>query len=232
MSDHVLGRKLIIPNTKMVEVFNEYWTQTPSHTEIKLYEDGDCIDVTKYIEEFSIYEKEDQSIFRTEDLKDFLNKINQTYHTRVTGISQIVEEMSKRGIHSKNDLKLYIEKRKLSVPQFTGICKEATGSYTYSFATKVFSFIDESFPIVDSIVATLLNEYEYEGKITPKSKWGDYSLYVKNYEAFQQVFGLEKESRKRIDKFLWTYGKILEAYWVDLGVLRFDPVSFAPGTIE
>lgn len=224
--------KLIAPSIEIVETFNEFWTSNPSKTTIQLFENGNLIDVRKYIGEFSDFEKGDDDIRNAGNLESFLKNINKTYHTRVTGISQLVSKLAARDIHDKSDLEKCIEKKELTLPQFVQICKEHTGDYTYSFATKVFSFLDDKYPIVDSIVATLLDEYEYEGKISPRSKWGDYSLYVDNYECFKHAFGLDGLSSKKIDKFLWTYGKIIDAYWIDMGVLRFSPVSFNPKTIE
>ena len=225
--------KLITPSIEVVETFNEFWTSNPSKTTIQLFEKGDLIDVKNYISEFSDFENGDNDIRNTGDMESFLKKINDTYHTRVTGISQLVLKLADKDIHDKNDLKRCIKEEKLTLPQFVKICKETTGDYTYSFATKVFSFLDEKkYPIVDSIVATLLDEYEYEGKISPRSKWGDYSLYIANYNSFKCEFGLDKLSNKKIDKFLWTYGKIIDAYWIDMGVLRFSAVSFNPKTIE
>ena len=224
--------KLITPSIEVVETFNKFWTPNPLKTTIQLFENGDLIDVSNYIGEFSGFEKCDKDIINAGDMESFLKNINDTYHTRVTGISQLVLKLAARDIHDKNALKSCIKKKELTLPQFVKICKETTGDYTYSFATKVFSFLDANYPIVDSIVATLLDEYEYEGKISPRSKWGDYSLYIDNYEKFKHAFGLDELSSKKIDKFLWTYGKIIDAYWIDMGVLRFSPVSFNPKTIE
>ena len=224
--------KLIKPSPEIVETFNNFWTPNPLKKEIQLFENDDIIDVSKYILEFSNFEKDDEDIREAGDLEGFLRKINETYHTRVTGLSQVLSKLEAKNICDKNKLKKHIEEGKLTLPQFVIICKEATGKYTYSFATKVFSFLDDKYPIIDSIVTTLLDEYEYMGKISPRSKWGDYDLYNKNYNNFKKAFGLDNLSSKKIDKFLWTYGKIIDAYWVDMGVLRFSPVSFNLKNVE
>ncbi len=148
------------------------------------------------------------------------------YHTRVSGIDAIVKKLKGLGSDSKDGLAKKIKNGEMTLPKFVAYCKEATGIYTYSFASKVFSFIDEDkYPIIDSFVATLLETYEYDGKIA-KSKWGDYSRYIENYNAFKRHFGLTDLSFKKIDKFLWTYAKVMLDYWADLGVLSYEPVAF------
>ena len=56
----------------------------------------------------------------------------------------------------------------------------------------------------------------YKGKTLEKNKWGDYSEYKKSYEDFKTDFALSDCTMKEIDKFLWTYGKILEKYCEDM----------------
>ena len=93
----------------------------------------------------------------------------------------------------------------------------------------MFSFIDEEkYPIMDSIVVTLLDKYlSYkEEKIHTKKEWGNYASYIKSYKVFKESYELSDCSMKEIDKFLWTYGKILEKYWEDMGVIRFESISF------
>ncbi len=231
--------KLIRPSADAVEIFNAFWTENPTKTKVQLFDGGEFVDVKKegFIDDFLDYEEKDNAILQEDNLYDFLVNINKTYHTRVTGIKNLVEELKKRGINTTSDLKTQIPNG-LSFLDFMKMCKITTKSYTYSFATKVFSFIDETYPIVDSIVATLLDEYQnsnkypecsYEG--LPKSKWGDYKSYMDNYEAFKKAFKIERLSSKQVDKFLWTYGKLINAYWQKMGVLRFSPISFDPKTI-
>lgn len=224
--------KLITPTCELVEVYNSFWTATPVSTVAKLFEDGDEIDISKYIGQFREYGKKDEEIGKEQDLQIFLEKINSIYHTRVSGIASIVEKLEGLGINSKESLANRISNRKMDLPMFVACCKEATGNYAYSFASKVFSFINEyEYPIIDSFVATLLDTYKYDGKIV-KSKWGDYSMYIENCNAFKRQFGLTDLSFKKLDKFLWTYAKILSDYWADLGVLTYQPVAFDPKTLK
>ncbi|MCR5311269.1 MAG: hypothetical protein K6E32_07650 [Lachnospiraceae bacterium] len=223
--------RLITPTHEVVEVFNSFWTDSPISSTGKLFEDDEEIDLSKYISQFIEYGEKDEDIIEKQNLLDFLDEINSVYHTRVSEISLIVKELEGLGINNKASLSEKIESGELNLPKFLACCKEATGNYTYSFASKVFSFIDEEkYPIIDSFVATLLNTYVYDG--IAKSKWGDYSKYIDNYNVFRRHFGLEDLSFKKIDKFLWTYAKILSEYWSDLGVLSYDPVAFDPKSLK
>ena len=148
-------------------------------------------------------------------------------------VRPVVESVvvSENGIADKNDLKTRINSGEFPLTSFVKISKAATGKYTYSFASKVYSFInEEKFPIIDSFVVTILSQYDYAGKIL-RTKWGDYSKFIKNYSAFKNAYNLTNKSFKEIDRFIWTYGKILSDYWADMGVLSFDPVPFDKGTI-
>ena len=224
--------KLINPTFDLIEVFNSFWTATPISTVGKLFEDDDEIDLSKYICQFKEYGEKDTEIAEEQNLKVFLEKINSVYHTRVSGIDSIVEKLEGLGINSKESFAKKINDGEMDLLIFVACCKEATGNYTYSFASKVFSFINEAeYPIIDSFVATLLDNYEYDGKIA-KSKWGNYSVYIDNYNAFKRQFGLTDLTFKKLDKFLWTYAKILSDYWSDLGVLSYEPVAFDPKTIK
>lgn len=224
--------KLISPTADLVTVFNSFWTDSPLSTTGKLFEEDDEIDLSKYIGQFKAYGKKDSEIYEEQNLQAFLEKINSVYHARVSGIASIVKKLGEQGINSKQSLTTKIHNGEMNLPIFVAHCKAATGKYTYSFASKVFSFIDaERYPIIDSFVATLLAAYEYDEKIE-KSKWGDYAQYIKNYNAFKKHFELSEFSFKEVDKFLWTYAKILLDYWADIGVLSYDPVPFDPKTIN
>ncbi len=220
--------QLITPTREIISDFNSFWTSKPNTTTIKLFANDDAIDINRFIAKgrFKEYGDQDDEICKTQDLMEFLKKINSLYHTRVSKIDVIIEKLRILGITDKNSFEEKIKNVEMTLPKFVGCCKEATGKYTYSFASKVFSFIDEEkYPIIDSFVATMLEKYEYKGKID-KSKWGDYSQYIENYNAFKNHYEITDLSFKKIDKFLWTYAKILSDYWTDFGVLKYKPVFF------
>ncbi|MBQ6089647.1 MAG: hypothetical protein IJL07_00030 [Lachnospiraceae bacterium] len=222
---------LITPNQEVVEIFNSFWTESPITNEIKLFEDKGKMDITSYIVQFKDYSKKDRTIRDTSDLSAFLSEINSVYHTRVKGIEKLVTKLNRIKVTTQEGLREIIKNQGFTLEDFVNICKMSSGSYTYSFATKVFSFIDdETYPIIDSFVSTLLDNYIYEDKI-PKSKWGDYSKYKENYLNFMKHYKLNI-SFKNVDKFLWTYCKILADYWADMGVLHFEPVAFDTNTLK
>jgi len=223
---------LITPTPDVIRIFNSFWTETPETLAIPLFEGDDAIDVGELILEFQSLDEQDENIGNTEDLHDFLREINSKYHTRVRGgVDNIVAALGAHGVMTKQDLIEVVNNNQLTIPAFVDICRHATGTYTYSFATKVFCFVDNNdrFPIIDSYAATVLDAYEYEGKIS-RNLWGDYEQYRNNYSRFKDAFHIANTNRET-DRFLWTYGKILDAYWIRQGVLRFSTISFNPDTI-
>ena len=230
--------KLLKPNEKIIKSFNSLWEKIPDK-KIRIFEDSneeidlcDCIDV----DVFKKLKKNDNIICDEDDLKNYFVLINNNYHTRVSKIKKIVNRLSDNNINRKRDLEKEIKEKHFSVSDFVKLCRQITGRYEYSFASKVFNFIDgNKYPIVDSYVVTMLDEYnktyEYNKKFS-KTKWGDYNKYIENYDCFKKFFKLNNRySYKDIDKFLWTYGKVLEGYWSKIkGVLKFESVSFNPDT--
>lgn len=219
-------KTLVQPSKKNVSVFNEIWNNTYDGSKLQIFQDDEKIDISKYIKDLKGLKDKDEEINDCHDLKSFLDKINTIYHTRVNEVDEIVGRLKQSDISSREDLKERVEADNDYFREFVNLCKNATGKYTYSFATKVFSFLDGSkYPIMDSYVATLLDAYDYEGKI-PKTKWGNYAEYIRNYQAFQDAFGLKAFTFKKIDIFLWCYGKVIQKYWEDQGVLIFSSVPF------
>ena len=219
-------KELIEPNEVIVATFNDIWNNTYDGRRLQIFKDDEKIDISKYIKDLKGLKEEDKKINDCDDLKSFLDKINTIYHTRVNEVDKIVARLEQSNIASRERLKERVEADDDYFRKFVKLCKDATGKYTYSFATKVFSFLDGSkYPIMDSYVATLLDAYDYKGKI-PKTKWGDYAEYIRNYRAFQDAFRLKAFTFKEIDIFLWCYGKVIEKYWKDQGVLIFSSVPF------
>ena len=80
----------------------------------------------------------------------------------------------------------------------------------YSFATKYCSFHNPAaYPIYDSFVDRLLTAYQRQERFTGVGK-----LDLKNYQTFRQVlsefrqfYGLEEINLRKLDMFLWGYGK-------------------------
>lgn len=93
----------------------------------------------------------------------------------------------------------------------------------YSFATKYCSWSNpDKYYIYDEIVAKMLYEYNKkrnfcDGKTvcmntsdTKKFSLKRYNDFCDVYEKFKGEFSLNECSNKDIDRFLWTYGKLLQ----------------------
>ena len=108
--------------------------------------------------------------------------------------------------------------------------------YIYSFATKFCSFISPNrFPIYDQYSSTLLYEYLKNlncnicNQPLCRSNMGDYSYYISAYDCFIAHYRLDKFSYKEIDRFLWSYGKIIEnSVMYEDEEIVFSSVSYIP----
>jgi hypothetical protein len=82
----------------------------------------------------------------------------------------------------------------------------------YSFATKYCSFHNASeYPIYDGFVDKLLNAYQREDKFSPGTL-GDLKQYRRFKQLlgeFKQFYGLIEIEPKKLDSFLWGYGREL-----------------------
>ena len=223
---------LITPNEEIVKKYNDFWFKRDNsdwsvhlfkNPEIRIKDIRNHIGNNPY-EMFGAKDKKIEKAWKDENVNviSFLRQINSVYNTRVRNIGKPQAEKT------LND----IDKNKLSNMEFTDfvkLCKKFSGSYAYSFATKVYSFMKpEEYPIVDSLVATLL-EYYLKAKGLdreyPKSKWGDYDEYIKAYNRLKKEYNLHC-SNKQIDVFLWTYAIAIQDYWEKMGVLSFAPVTY------
>ena len=215
-----------------IDVFVKLWTPN-SVDRMRLYENGNLININEYKKEFIGLSDIDEIILQIEDLQVCFSEINKHYHTRVSGIDVIIEVLQDKGIIKRSDLKNIIMNGELDLPNFVDLCKTATGQYTYSFASKVYSFLfPKDYPIIDSIVATLLAKYLDKEK-TYKKEWGDYSAYKRDYDTFFSKYDLSDDYKYiKADMFLWTYGKILLKYWIDNGFMEYDGVSFDPKSVK
>lgn len=91
-------------------------------------------------------------------------------------------------------------------------------NYAYSFATKFCSWLNpETFVIFDNIAANLLAYYSCDNKNEIKDivkSYGKYGIYVSDYKNFVENKGLnqiyKKQVYKKVDVFMWTYGKALQ----------------------
>lgn len=215
--------ELIVPDLDMVKHYSLFWGDNSNDSKVHLFKGQDKVSIWDYINknEFKDYTSNDKDIiefYKKGNISGFLNRINATYRTRAKAIDKIEIE--------KDELD------KIDFDRFMNICKKKTKSYTYSFATKVFSFVHpDDCPIMDSRSATLIWHYlnQDNKKRYPKSTWGIYDNYIKAYNAFRDQFDLSSLGYKEIDKFLWTYATAIHSYFVkELGLLEYMNISYTP----
>ena len=209
--------ELIKPTEELIKQYNRLWNSEYSEKDltVQLFKDI-SINITKYsfskeyIKSFSNDDKEIEKYCKNNDVEKFFYKLNSVYHTRLE-TKDIAAEWS-------------LTDTTKTLDDLVELCKQKTGRYAYSFATKVFSFIaPDKYPIMDRYVVNMLKAYlsQSEESISTSS-WGDYSKYVEAYDEFRNKYGLTKLTYKEIDEFLWMYGKLLQEYWKKEGVLLFD----------
>ena len=213
---------LIKPSTKLISQFRSFWY--PQEREkvdyyIQVFEDTEEVDLRDFIEvdtyrKYGEKDKEITDLLKECHIEGFMHKVNSVYHTRVSDLKLLQE----------SDCKEYFAKKDFE--GFLKYCKEKTGSYPYSFASKLFNFIDpDKYPIIDSRAVTFLSKYLDEDKI---SKWGDYSEYTKAYELLKSNCNIdEKMTYKDMDIYIWTYADIIQKYWEkQYGIFGFKNVSY------
>lgn len=208
---------LINPTTEIVNQYDRIWkgNQNKEDYRIKLF-DHICIDIRDYynlkmIKSFGEQDRMIDDYRKKNDVDMFFAKLNTVYHTRLN-TKGIAEAWSSAGWTLLPDTTM-------TPDTLIELCKQKTGSYAYSFSSKVFSFIDpDTYPIMDKYVVNMLRAYGIKGIST----WGDYKKYIEAYNEFRKKFKLDTLSYKKIDQFLWTYANLLERYWEKEGVIFFN----------
>ncbi len=153
------------------------------------------------------------------NIEDILLKvvtINELYSTNVYATFEIAKHILKLNIDNdiKNgNLELVNKIAKLKLKD-----KEKT---FYSFASKYCNWHNsKNFPIYDSFVDRLLSAYQKQDTFLElpedSSSMNFFKLALKNYEFFKETidsfikyYELGDVNYKKIDKFLWMYGKEL-----------------------
>lgn len=215
--------KLIKPTRELVEQFCSFWTvDGVENWMVELFENRDSLDIRDLIKEDDFRKMgENDAAIRAlvqEKTLEALSLINAVYSTRVDA-----DEITK-GLQ-------WEQLQENDVDWFVGHCKKKIQKNAYSFATKVYSFVrgetePYQFPILDSIVVTLLEQYLKDEQAMRKKDWGSYTSFRKAYAGFVNKYELSGIPYKQIDMFLWTYGIALRAYWKKVGVLTFESVPY------
>lgn len=216
--------ELITPSVELIKQYSMFWgCKKGNNPIVQLFQGQEEVNIWDYIDmkKFANYEMIDNQISALFDeglIQCFFEKINSCYSTRVKNITNIL--ISKIELESKD------------FDEFMDICKKATGSYTYSFATKVFSFIyPDKCPILDSRSVTFIWNYfsPKNKKAYPRAEWGNYKKYRNAYKAFILQYNLNDVTLKEIDRFLWTYATAIRNYWIkELGLIEYMNISYIP----
>ena len=143
-----------------------------------------------------------------QELKDVLLKvsvINQLYNTNIYATVAMAKHV--------HELKIDSDLESHSLEVVNRIAEVAISGKKYqffSFATKYCSWHDQgNYPIFDSFVEKLIVGYRDQYKFE-KFKTSDlrkYSRFKEVIESFQRHFGLLDFGFKKIDKFLFMYGR-------------------------
>lgn len=222
--------ELVEPTSRLVKQYCSFWgygNLTPQWN-TELFK-GVQVDIRNYIKkrEFDNFKKEDECIselFNIGNYTDALINLNRVYNTRLKE-SEIIALANKLATSEE-----------MTFDSFVKLCYQQTGKYTYSFATKVYSFVKKKecpsdYPIIDSNVCTLLYYYlKKRKKPVNKTEWTDYCKFKKAYKSFVDEYSLDEIPYREIDIFLWTYAKAIQKYWrdycKDLGILSFSSVPY------
>ncbi|WP_147459021.1 hypothetical protein [Pseudomonas sp. AOB-7] len=129
--------------------------------------------------------------------------LNDLYQTNVYATYRLAKNIHGMNIDSR------LKKGDLSL--VTDIEKNGLGNRrVYSFATKYCSWHNQdAYPIYDKYAANLLHYYlkSVTANRATKKSLLNYSDYVSGILALKEHYRLKKISIKKLDKFLWLYGK-------------------------
>ena len=217
---------LIKPDPGIVNTYNLLYKQDAKGSSevnrtVPLFEGMPNVDVGKYVD-FKTWHNRDEEIYKlveAQNLDLFFQKVNSYYRTRLN-TKKIAEKIAR-----------WDNLTSMTVDQFVDECYKHTQKRAYSFATKIFNFIDgKQYPILDSYVVTLLEYYlkqgEHDKGMWDKSSWNTYASYLKAYDVFKNKYNLTGFSYKETDVFLWAYGSAIQRYWKENGVLSFESVPY------
>ena len=219
---------LITPTVKLVKQYNRLYMHENMEADwhVQLFKGMEDVDIRDYVD-FDKWNENDMKIsgyVENKNMEDLFKTLNTNYHTHLN-TKRIAEA-----------LETWDKLEHMTVDQFVAVCYEQTGKHAYSFATKVFNFINgKSYPILDSYVVTLLEQYlnasdkshyNQDKKTMSKKDWDTYERYKSAYDTFRDKYQLTDLSYKETDVFLWAYGSAIQKYWKKIGVLSFESVSY------
>lgn len=172
---------------------------------------------------YSLAVKTIDDVYSTQ-LKDGLKDAQDLINKKL--VNQIRNEIKK--VRNVEDKKESYKCRGKIVDLIADGKKQGTNN-RYSFATKFCSFLaPDLFPIFDSISSSLIYQYltepvgDYrESFKVSKSSMGLYSYYLYVYDKFVEKYRINR-GYKKVDIFLWMYGKAISNYWDNLGIITYS----------
>jgi len=140
------------------------------------------------------------------DLKSVLLKVsalNALYNVHVYAVFKMAEHILSLKIDSLvNNGDLGVVKKIAEV--------DFVNRKFYSFSTKYCHWHNmEQYPIYDSFVDKILWEYQRQDRFSDflRADLTDFSKFKKILKDFREHYSLQEKNLRKIDKFLWIYGK-------------------------
>lgn len=149
------------------------------------------------------------------ELRDVLLKVsalNALYATNIYAVFQVAKHIHNLRIDDRLKVLDQALVEEIAWIQVSGDKRRRN----YSFATKYCSWHSpETFPIYDRFVDNLLWRYAQQDEFFGGEQlgryefWNDYPTFARTILAFRDHYGLQRQTLRQLDKFLWLYGREL-----------------------
>lgn len=208
---------------KTIEDYYNYWTTEADPNPTICLSDTECISAFEAGISFSDIHRGESvliDVFNTlkagciEHTEEAVILLDSIYHTQIKDALHFAIRLRKKVEAGLVDRIIKAEsphEKALRVDEIASLLKEEDESkpFAYSFATKFCSMISpDKYPILDAYIAWLLNKYVPDTK--GASRFGSYEAFIEAYNKL--VSSLGNVSYKKVDVFMWTYGKALNKF--------------------
>lgn len=195
------------------ELIDKYLKKFDQDKRYKLADDA----INKLLEEFPLNNSIENTLLK-------VTVINNLYSTNIYGTYRMAEHIQQLNIDKEvqNGNPNIVHQ----IATGHGIVRKKTKKELnfYSFATKYCNWHNkDEYPIYDKFVKDVLVAYnnKYGFSSFKKTDLKEFCRFKEILEAFKEFFDLDNYDLKKIDKFLWLYGK--EKYIFERGdVLSLD----------
>lgn len=188
--------KIPIPSANEVQKWNDNWNNSEKMKKYRVQEN--CLE---YIfKEFPLNNDREEVTLK-------VTLLNQFYYTHITGVQKVIEHI----------LNLKIDERLGAKPVDVQLVNEIANvkfndkiRNDFSFATKYCSFhFPKNYQIYDKYGSSFIKYWNDKDKfsVCKKSEYRDYASYIEIVDAFIKHYGLQKFTRKQIDRYIWQSGK-------------------------